>query len=129
MSNVLLIKTTLESLAELFKKVAKLEITFTKNTVEMVKRRRKRKNIYHDKIIYAFEYSFDEVKIENNELIANGRGIVVYDIEEQYEVKDISLFYLDEDKEYVKVYNEIINDYYPNGGSFTFEGKLTVSVN
>ena len=121
-----LINHAVKRLEELLKQVVKLTITLTKTETMIIKRR---KHTYRDKIIHSYEYSFDEVSLLNNKLLAKGRPIVLYDIAEGYTVETISLFVLDDDKQYECIYSNLLYDYFPTGGTLTFEGTMNIEVN
>ena len=125
-NNSNIIDYTLTGLDELLKKVSKLEIRLSKSETETFKR--KRQVIHHTDLIHSYEYSFGIVDIVDDRIIAIGRPITLYDIKEGYTVDSIALFTLNEDKEYVHVYTEFILSNFPKGGTFTFEGKLTLTV-
>lgn len=121
-----LISHTLENMNDLFKKVVRMTITLNKSEVK--RHGWASKTIYRDKLVYGYEYVFDTVTIEKGELIAKGREIILFDIEDGYTLTNVSFYTLSEDKEYECVYSKLLELYYPSGGTFTFEGSVTLSV-
>lgn len=120
-----LMKKQLKGFDELLKSVCKLEIHSYKPKKTTFK---KKEIIENETVIYSYDFIFDVVKIVDNEVVGKGRSIVVYDIKEGFVVDSISLFTLNEDKEYVKVYTQNIKCDFPNGGTFTFNGTFRMEV-
>ena len=118
-------KVATQTYEELFKKVCRLVITCTKTEVQTIKRRR---TVYHHKQDYVYDFTFDTVVNIENTIIAKGKSIVLYDIKEDFVLKEITAYILNEDKEYESIFKQEFLIDYPKGGTFTFSGKLTLSV-
>ena len=123
--NEKIFKNVSENYEELFKKVCRLVITCTKTEVQTIKRRR---TVYHHNQDYVYDYTFDTVVNIENTIIAKGKSIVLYDIKKDFILKEITAYILNEDKEYESIFKQGLLIDYPKGGTFTFSGKLTLSV-
>ena len=124
-----LVSHTLQDLSETLKNVCKLEIRLSKTVSQTSRTLRRRKEIiHHIDLINSYEYSFDNVKIENDKIVAKGREIILYDIKEWFRAESIVLFTLNDDKKYTSVYTKYLDCNFPTGGSFTFSGSLEIKV-